>query len=173
MRKAWTDQSRGSPRRQYEWSLNRLCHKLGKGLYCGIHCSRRTWLNVRKWERQTSRQGDNTSSGLIRNYPSYKHRVLPHVLRACWMKTNTWINALSCSVKGKNLVQRVTWLCDVICVVGMATRLWARRYGDRIPARERDFSIHQKNQTDSGAHPAAYSMTAAYFAGGKPVRALY
>jgi len=54
----------------------------------------------------------------------------------------------------------------------MATRLWAGRYGVRIPARARDFSIHQKDQTDSGAHPAAYSMTSAYFAGGEPVRAL-
>jgi len=54
----------------------------------------------------------------------------------------------------------------------MATRLWAGREGVRIPARARDFSIHQKDQTGSGAHPAAYLMTPASFAGGKPVRAL-
>lgn len=88
------------------------------------------------------------------------------------MKTNTWINALSRSVKGKDLQQRVTLLCDVIRVVGMATRLWAGRKGVRIPARARDYSVHQKDQIGSGAHPAAYSMTPASFAGGKLVRAL-
>jgi predicted DNA repair protein MutK len=77
---------------------------------------------------------------------------------------NIWINARLCSVKGKSLVQRVTWLCDVISVVGMAIRLWAGKEGfESLPGQE-IFLFTKKDQTGSGAHPAAYSMTPASFA---------
>ena len=43
-------------------------------------------------------------------------------------------------------------------VFGIATRLWGGRFGFRIPAGTRDFSLLQKIQTAFGSHPAFCSI---------------
>jgi hypothetical protein len=56
-------------------------------------------------------------------------------------------------------------------VVGIAARLRAGRYGVRIPAEAKDFSILRIGHNGSGADPASYSVGTGFFSGGKLVRA--
>ena len=45
-----------------------------------------------------------------------------------------------------------------IRLVGIVTRLWAGRYGIRISAGTKYFSLLHSFQTGSGVHPASFSM---------------